>query len=48
MYPTLVAAVIGAGSAVAVEHCLRADPPAPLGPVLREVFDRVTAGLPTP
>jgi hypothetical protein len=33
---------------VAVEHCLRADPPTPLVPVLREVFDRLTAGLPTP
>ncbi|MBB4926734.1 acyl-CoA-like ligand-binding transcription factor [Kitasatospora kifunensis] len=48
VYPKLVAAVIGAGSAVAVEHCLRADPPTPLVPVLREVFDRLAAGLPTP
>ncbi|MGW0585816.1 acyl-CoA-like ligand-binding transcription factor [Streptomyces sp. NPDC002920] len=48
VYPQLVAAVIGASSAVAVEHCLRADPPAPLAPTLREVFDRVAAGLPTP
>ncbi|MFE2428988.1 TetR family transcriptional regulator [Streptomyces sp. NPDC059373] len=48
VYPKLVAAVVGASSAVAVEHCLRADPPAPLAPVLREVFDRVVAGLPTP
>ncbi|MFI6683975.1 TetR/AcrR family transcriptional regulator [Streptomyces sp. NPDC050485] len=48
VYPKLVAAVIGASSAVAVEHCLRADPPAPLAPALREVFDRVAAGLPTP
>ncbi|MEV7777012.1 TetR family transcriptional regulator [Kitasatospora sp. NPDC088351] len=48
VYPKLVAAVIGAGSAVAVEHCLRADPPTPLVPVLRDVFDRLAAGLPTP
>ncbi|MCX4552947.1 TetR family transcriptional regulator [Streptomyces sp. NBC_01387] len=46
VYPKLVAAVIGAGSAVAVEHCLRADPPTPLAPVLREVFERIAAGLP--
>lgn len=48
VYPKLVAAVVGAGSAVAVEHCLRADPPAPLARVLREAFDQVAAGLPTP
>ena len=48
VYPKLVAAVIGASSAVAVEHCLHADPPAPLAPALREVFDRVAAGLPAP
>ncbi|GCD92521.1 acyl-CoA-like ligand-binding transcription factor [Embleya hyalina] len=48
VYPRLVAAVVGAGSAVAVEYCLRADPPASLEPVLREVFDRLAAGLPTP
>lgn len=48
VYPKLVAAVVGAGSAVAVEHCLRASPPAPLDLVLHEVFDQVVAGLPTP
>lgn len=48
VYPKLVAAVVGAGSAVAVEHCLRADPPAPLTLVLREAFDQVAAGLPAP
>jgi AcrR family transcriptional regulator len=48
VYPKLVAAVVGAGSAVAVEHCLSADRPMPLGPLLREVFDRLTAGLPVP
>ncbi|MFI7450095.1 TetR family transcriptional regulator [Nonomuraea sp. NPDC049714] len=48
VYPKLVAAVVGAGSAVAVEHCLSADRPTPLGPLLREVFDRLTAGLPAP
>ncbi|MFF3356346.1 TetR family transcriptional regulator [Streptomyces sp. NPDC002917] len=48
VYPKLVAAVVGAGSAVAVERSLRADPPAPLALVLREVFDQVVAGLPAP
>jgi len=47
VYPKLVAAVVGAGSAVAVEYCLRADPPVPLTPVLREVFDRIATGLAT-
>ncbi|MGV9818590.1 acyl-CoA-like ligand-binding transcription factor [Nocardia xishanensis] len=48
VYPQLVAAVIGAGTAAAVEHCLRADEPLPLARVLREVFDRIRAGLPAP
>ncbi|MEV0032637.1 TetR family transcriptional regulator [Nocardia sp. NPDC050793] len=48
VYPQLVAAVIGAGTAAAVEHCLRADEPFPLVRVLREVFDRIRAGLPVP
>ena len=48
VYPKLVAAVVGAGSAVAVARSLRADPPDPLALVLREVFDQVVAGLPAP
>ncbi|MFJ2442945.1 MULTISPECIES: TetR family transcriptional regulator [unclassified Streptomyces] len=48
VYPRLVASVVGAGSAAAVEHCLRANPSTPLAPVLREVFDQIAAGLPTP
>ncbi|QFY12218.1 TetR family transcriptional regulator [Nonomuraea phyllanthi] len=48
IYPKLVAAVIGAGSTVAIEHCLHAESPTPLGPVLREVFGRLAAGLPLP
>ncbi|MFF1836457.1 TetR family transcriptional regulator [Streptomyces sp. NPDC058231] len=48
VYPKLVAAVVGAGSAVAVEHSLRTEPAAPLVPVLREIFDRIAAGLPIP
>ncbi|KUL46020.1 TetR family transcriptional regulator [Streptomyces sp. NRRL F-4489] len=48
LYPKLVAAVVSAGSAVAVEHCLRADSPTPLGPVLTEVFEQLARGLPVP
>ncbi|WP_328885080.1 acyl-CoA-like ligand-binding transcription factor [Streptomyces sp. NBC_00316] len=48
VYPKLVAAVVSAGSAVAVEHCLRADAPTPVVPVLIEVFDQLAAGLPIP
>ncbi len=46
VYPTLVAAVVGAGTSVAVEQCLHAPQPIPIGPVLREVFARIAAGLP--
>ncbi|MFF9016174.1 TetR/AcrR family transcriptional regulator [Streptomyces sp. NPDC014870] len=48
VYPTLVAAVVAAGSAVAVEHSLRADGPAPLGALLAQVFEQLAAGLPAP
>ncbi|TQM32856.1 TetR family transcriptional regulator [Nocardia bhagyanarayanae] len=48
VYPQLVAAVIGAGSAVAVEHCLRAEEPVSLARVLRDVFECLAAGLPVP
>lgn len=46
LHPRLVAAVIGAVCSAVAEHCLRADPPLELGPVLREAFDLVAAGLP--
>ncbi|MEV0643916.1 TetR family transcriptional regulator [Phytomonospora sp. NPDC050363] len=48
VYPRLVASVVGAASAVAVEHCLRADASMPLETLLREVFAAVTSGLPVP
>ncbi|MFF3784264.1 TetR family transcriptional regulator [Streptomyces sp. NPDC001933] len=48
VYPKLVAAVVAAGSATAVEHSLRADEPAPLGAVLAQVFEQLAAGLPVP
>lgn len=48
LYPTLVAAAIGAAVAACMEHWLRADPPAAIGALMREAFDRLRAGLPVP
>lgn len=48
VYPALVAAVVGTATTVAVEHCLRADPPVPLIPMMREILEQVAAGLPVP
>ncbi|MFD4659782.1 TetR/AcrR family transcriptional regulator [Kitasatospora sp. NPDC058444] len=48
VYPKLVAAVVGAANAVAVEQSLRADEPVPLGAVLAQVFEQLAAGLPVP
>ncbi|MFJ9694019.1 TetR/AcrR family transcriptional regulator [Kitasatospora sp. NPDC101183] len=49
LHPHLVAAVVAAGTGVAVERSLRADgSSAPLGAVLAEVFERLAAGLPVP
>ncbi|MEV7184490.1 TetR family transcriptional regulator [Kitasatospora sp. NPDC093102] len=48
VYPELVAAVVAAGSAVAVERSLRADDPVQLGAVLAQVFEQLAAGLPVP
>ncbi|MEV8529447.1 TetR family transcriptional regulator [Streptomyces sp. NPDC052000] len=48
LYPKLVAAVVAAGSAVAVERSLRADEPVQLGAVLAQVFEQLAAGLPVP
>jgi hypothetical protein len=48
LYPTLVAAVVGVGAGLAVERCLVAAEPTPIGPVLRDVFGRIAAGLPDP
>lgn len=48
VYPHLVAAVVAAGSGVAVERSLRAQPPVPLGTALAEVFEQLAAGLPVP
>ncbi|MFI6575211.1 TetR family transcriptional regulator [Nocardiopsis sp. NPDC050513] len=46
LYPTLTAGAIGAAIGAALGHSLRAEPPLPVGPVLREALDRLSAGLP--
>ncbi|MGC5013121.1 TetR family transcriptional regulator [Streptosporangium sp. DT93] len=48
LYPSLVAAATGAAVSTAMEHWLRADPPVPFGPLVREALDRLWAGLPVP
>jgi AcrR family transcriptional regulator len=48
MYPWLVAAAIGAAIRVANEQWLRAEPPVPLGPLLRDALSQIAAGLPAP
>jgi AcrR family transcriptional regulator len=48
VYPKLVAAVVAAGTAVAVEHSLREDGGEPLDAVLAQIFEHLAAGLPVP
>jgi AcrR family transcriptional regulator len=48
LYPKLVAASVGAAIGTALTHWLRADPPVPLGPLISEVLEQLTAGLPAP
>jgi AcrR family transcriptional regulator len=48
MYPRLVAAVVGAASAVAMGEWQRADPPRSMPSLLREALDQLAAGLPVP
>lgn len=48
LYPRLVAAAVGAALRVAVVQWLRADPPVPLTPLLREALAQIGAGLPDP
>jgi len=48
MYPQLVAAAIGAAIQVANDQWLRADPPVPLAPLLRDALGQLAAGLPAP
>jgi AcrR family transcriptional regulator len=48
LYPQLVAAAIGAAIRVASEQWLRAEPPVPLAPLLRDALAQIAAGLPAP
>ncbi|HET6500043.1 MAG TPA: TetR family transcriptional regulator [Amycolatopsis sp.] len=48
VYPSLVAAAVGGAITVASDHWMRADPPVPMGTLLRDVFAQLAAGLPVP
>ena len=48
LYPRLMAAAIGAAIRVANEQWLRAEPPVPLAPLLRDALAQIAAGLPVP
>ncbi len=48
LYPRLVAGAAGAAIRVAMDQWLRADPPVPVGPLIEDALDRLSAGLPEP
>jgi len=48
LYPSLVAAAVGAVTMAVMKHWLRADPPVAIGTLMRDAFDRLSAGLPVP
>jgi AcrR family transcriptional regulator len=48
MYPWLVAAAVSTAIRVANEQWLRAEPPVPLAPLLRDALTQIAAGLPAP
>ncbi|WP_158888950.1 TetR family transcriptional regulator [Amycolatopsis anabasis] len=48
LYPRLVAAAVGATTQVVTDQWLRADPPVPLRPLLRDALRQLAAGLPDP
>jgi AcrR family transcriptional regulator len=48
LYPWLVAAAVSAAIRVANEQWLRAEPPVPLAPLLRDALTQIAAGLPAP
>ncbi|UBU11059.1 TetR/AcrR family transcriptional regulator [Nonomuraea gerenzanensis] len=48
LYPSLVAVTVTAAVQAGVAHWLRADPPVPLVPVLRDCLRALAAGLPSP
>lgn len=47
-YPQLVAAAVEAAVDVTITHCMGATRPVPMGPVLRDALERLTAGLADP
>ena len=48
MYPRLVASAIGVANQTAMELWLAADPPVPLGRLVRDALRQIAAGLPDP
>jgi AcrR family transcriptional regulator len=48
MYPRLVAAAVGAAIHVASEQWVRAAPPVPLAPLVRDALQQFASGLPVP
>lgn len=48
LYPGLVAAAVPAAQQTAADRWLRADPPVPLLPLVREALGLLAAGLPDP
>lgn len=48
LYPRLVAAAFGAAVNTATQAWMHADPPVPLGGLLRDALRQLAAGLPTP
>jgi len=48
LYPTLVAAAIGAAIGAVMEHWLHADPPVPIGALMRGAIEQLRGGLPVP
>ncbi|NUS05202.1 MAG: TetR family transcriptional regulator, partial [Nonomuraea sp.] len=48
MHPRLVAATVATTTHVPIDQWLRADPPVPLVPMLRQTLGQIAAGLPAP
>ncbi|SHF86849.1 acyl-CoA-like ligand-binding transcription factor [Streptoalloteichus hindustanus] len=48
LYPRLVAGAVGAALRAASEQWLRADPPVPIAPLVRDALRQLAAGLPVP
>ncbi|MEU9836113.1 TetR family transcriptional regulator [Streptosporangium sp. NPDC048047] len=48
LYPRLVSGAVGVAVGLVMERWLRADPPVPFGPILRDALGQLAAGLPVP